>query len=54
MVSNMHSIPMGTARTAGKLYQPGHGLPSTGKGSFALVILFHAALPLQPETAWFR
>ncbi len=22
-----------------------------GKGSYALVILFHAALPLQPETA---
>ncbi|MET4858649.1 hypothetical protein [Escherichia coli] len=50
----MHSIPIGTARTAGKLYQPGHGLPSMGKGIDALVIPFHAALPLQPETAWFR
>lgn len=45
MVSNMHSIPMETVRTVGKLYQPGHSLPSMVKGSYALVTLFHAALP---------
>ncbi|MBW6099842.1 hypothetical protein KZ773_27570 [Escherichia coli] len=32
MVSNMHSIPMGTARTAGKLYQPVAWFTVNGKG----------------------